>query len=159
MKFPHSKNHLGKALNGEAGVKNLTKKGVCFFWKNGSCIRGTDCRFRHSFDEELRKGDKDQTDPPEEAVEEEALRLWNWCKAKVLEFKDKPEAIPFLEPVDWVKLKLPLYPNIIKKPMDLSTVRGKLVRHEYSDIVEFNKDMELIWSNAKKFNRPSSDIF
>ena len=43
--------------------------------------------------------------------------------------------------------------------MDLSTVRGKLVRHEYSDIVEFNKDMELIWSNAKKFNRPSSDIF
>ena len=94
-----------------------------------------------------------------EAVEEEALRLWNWCKAKVLEFKDKPEAIPFLEPVDWVKLKLPLYPNIIKKPIDLRTIKRKLERHEYSDILEFNKDMKLIWSNAKKFNMPRSDIF
>ena len=32
-------------------------------------------------------------------------------------------------------------------------------RGEYPDIFAFNKDMKLVWSNAKKFNLPGSNIF
>ena len=70
-----------------------------------------------------------------------------------------PEAVRFLEPVAWRKLKLPLYPNVIKHPMDLGTISDKLDKSEYSDIFELNKDMKLVWSNAKKFNNPGSNIF
>ena len=61
-----------------------------------------------------------------------------------------PEAVRFLEPVDWEKLKLPLYPNIIENPLDLGTISRKLNNLEYSNIFEFDKDMNLVWSNAKK---------
>ena len=67
-----------------------------------------------------------------------------------------PEALEFLRAVDWRKLKLPLYPNLIKNPVDLGIISGKLARLEYGDIFEFNKEMELVWSNAKEFNKPGS---
>ena len=54
--------------------------------------------------------------------QKEAARLWDWCKDELWKIQRMPEASMFLEPVDWKKLKLPLYPNIIKKPMDLSTI-------------------------------------
>ena len=92
-------------------------------------------------------------------LQKEADRLWDWCKSQLQEFKEMPEAAKFLEPVAWRKLKLPLYPNIVKSPMDLGTISTKLDKHVYSDIFEFNKDMRLIWANAKKFNQPGSNIF
>ena len=59
----------------------------------------------------------------------------------------------------WEKLKLPLYPNIIKRPMDIGTIKSKLDQSEYSSIFQFDKDMRLVWSNAKKFNQPGSNIY
>ena len=29
----------------------------------------------------------------------------------------------------------------------------------YTDIFEFNKDVEMVWSNARKYNNPGSHIF
>ena len=89
----------------------------------------------------------------------EAERLWDWCKSRLREFMGMPEAVRFLEHVDWEKLKLPLYPKIIKNPLDLGTIRRKLDNLEYSNIFEFDKDMKLVWSNAKRFNQPGSTIF
>ncbi len=37
-----------------------------------------------------------------------------------------PNAYPFLEPVDWKELELLDYPQIIKNPMDLGTVKEQL---------------------------------
>ena len=71
----------------------------------------------------------------------------------------RPESGRFLESVDWRKLKLPMYPNIIKNPMDLGTISRKINNLQYSDIFEFNEDMVLIWSNAKKFYQPGSNTF
>ena len=85
--------------------------------------------------------------------------MWEWCKYILQDFRKMPQAVLFLEPVDWEKLRLPLYPKIIKNPMDLKTIKEKLDRNQYSNIFEFNQDMNLIWSNAKAFNRPGSDIF
>ena len=55
-----------------------------------------------------------------------------------------PEAVRFLEPVYWEKLKLPLYPNINKNPLDLGTIRRKLDNLEYSNTFKFNKHMKLV---------------
>ena len=86
-------------------------------------------------------------------------KVWEWCNYTLQEIQKMPEAVLFLEPVDWKKLQLPLYPNIIKNPMDLNTIKEKLDSNQYADIFEFDKDMKLVWSNAKVFNRPGSNIF
>ncbi|KAI0563584.1 Bromodomain containing protein [Gracilaria domingensis] len=54
----------------------------------------------------------------------------------------------FLEPVKGVAG----YLDIIKRPMDLSTVRSKLMASEYKSLGEFRKDLDLIWSNCLLFN-------
>jgi hypothetical protein len=40
-------------------------------------------------------------------------------------------AEPFLKPVEYVRLGLVDYPLVIRQPMDLETVRGKLRDHKY----------------------------
>ena len=45
---------------------------------------------------------------------------------KALEAKDNVEA--FMEPVDWKALQLPDYPEVVKFPMDLGTIRVRRVR-------------------------------
>ncbi|KAH7104698.1 Bromodomain-containing protein [Auriculariales sp. MPI-PUGE-AT-0066] len=61
-------------------------------------------------------------------------------------------ASPFYEPVDWQKLEIPSYPKIIKKPMDLTTMRRKLDRNEYDDAVQFFADFKLMIRNCFTFN-------
>jgi hypothetical protein len=52
------------------------------------------------------------------------------CRFLVDCFIDIPECGPFLEPVDWRGLGLTDYPTIVTTPMDLGTVRRKLVGEE-----------------------------
>ncbi|KII93450.1 hypothetical protein PLICRDRAFT_171203 [Plicaturopsis crispa FD-325 SS-3] len=66
-------------------------------------------------------------------------------------------ANPFYEPVDWVKLEIPAYPKIVKKPMDLSTMRKKLDNHEYASAQRFWDDFKLMIRNCFSFN-PSGTI-
>lgn len=44
------------------------------------------------------------------------------CLAVLKFVQSKPEASPFLEPVDWEFYGLTDYPEIIKTPMDLGTI-------------------------------------
>ena len=53
-------------------------------------------------------------------------RIWKRCGRALLDVSKRPEALGFLEPVDWVKLGIPLYPNIIKNRME------ELVRANWS---------------------------
>ena len=85
--------------------------------------------------------------------------MWNMCRRALADLPRKPQGKGFLQPVNWMKLRLPLYPNIIKKPMDLGTIKSKLDRAEYLSIFDFDKDMRLVWNNAKKFNMPGSNIY
>jgi hypothetical protein len=48
------------------------------------------------------------------------------CLGCLEEMEEKPEAEPFMIPVDWKGLNLPDYPKIVKKPMDLGTIRVSL---------------------------------
>jgi len=64
----------------------------------------------------------------------------------------------FYEPVDYKKLQLPDYPKIITHPMDMGTVRQKLVDGKYSDPMEVQKDMELMFHNCYRYNPPSNAV-
>lgn len=71
----------------------------------------------------------------------------------------KPDAGPFLEPVDWRGLELFDYPKIIEKMMDLGTVKRKLERHQYATAHECAQDIRLIWKNCLTYNADGSDFW
>jgi hypothetical protein len=61
-------------------------------------------------------------------------------------------AAPFLDPVDPVALNIPDYPEIVKEPMDLGTVRQKLADREYSTPSDMIADIRKIWENSLLYN-------
>jgi bromodomain-containing factor 1 len=60
--------------------------------------------------------------------------------------------------VDWVKLGIPDYPKIVKKPMDLSTMRSKLDGGAYSTAEKFRDDLKLIINNCFLYNPPGTPV-
>lgn len=62
----------------------------------------------------------------------------------------------FTHPVDPVALNIPTYFQIIKKPMDLATVRQKLDNGMYEKAKDFEEDVRLVFKNCYKFN-PEGD--
>lgn len=72
--------------------------------------------------------------------------------------KKHRDASPFLKPVDYVKLHVPDYPNIVTKPMDLLLVDSKLNAFQYGTVEEFVSDVRLIFSNCFKYNGPEAMI-
>uniref|UniRef100_A0A7N0U5L5 Bromo domain-containing protein n=1 Tax=Kalanchoe fedtschenkoi TaxID=63787 RepID=A0A7N0U5L5_KALFE len=63
----------------------------------------------------------------------------------------------FSEPVD--PEELPDYHEVIKHPMDFSTVRKKLDGGAYGNLEEFEDDVFLICSNAMQYNAPDTVYF
>ena len=66
---------------------------------------------------------------------------------------------PFLQPVDPVTWNAPTYFQVIKHPMDLSTIQQKLAAGDYKDAEEFVKDMCLMFNNCKRFNWESDPVY
>ncbi|XP_017265508.1 ATPase family AAA domain-containing protein 2 isoform X2 [Kryptolebias marmoratus] len=56
----------------------------------------------------------------------------------------------FTKPVDLDEV--PDYAEVIKKPMDLSTLLSKIDLHQYGTVQEFLVDVDLIWQNALEYN-------
>ncbi|EEB88092.1 hypothetical protein MPER_14275, partial [Moniliophthora perniciosa FA553] len=48
------------------------------------------------------------------------------------------------------------YLEEIRHPMDFGTMSEKLSRGQYSTVDEFRKDIELVFSNCRQFNPPST---
>ncbi|XP_072244856.1 bromodomain testis-specific protein [Leuresthes tenuis] len=67
-------------------------------------------------------------------------------------------AWPFYTPVDAVALGLHDYHDIIKQPMDLSTVRKKMDQREYAHAKEFAADVRLMFSNCYRYNPPAHEV-
>jgi len=74
------------------------------------------------------------------------------CAQVLLNLSKLPEAVEFLEPVDWKAQGIPDYPKKIKRPMDLGTIRRKLKDGLYLDPKKFEADAYLVFSNCKKYN-------
>ena len=64
-----------------------------------------------------------------------------------------PDAPPFPIPVDPVALQIPDYFDVVKEPMDLSTIKEKLNNGDYKDPWEFVDDVWLMFNNAWLYNR------
>ena len=66
-----------------------------------------------------------------------------------------PKSSAFREPVNAKALGIfPIYHQIIKKPMDLGTVRRKIDKGQYPSRAAVLRDINQIWTNAKTFNQP-----
>ncbi|XP_074077791.1 LOW QUALITY PROTEIN: bromodomain testis-specific protein [Macrotis lagotis] len=65
---------------------------------------------------------------------------------------------PFQQPVDAAKLKLPDYYSIIKKPMDLSTIKKRLEHKYYVKSSECIEDLKTMFNNCYLYNKPGDDI-
>ncbi|KAI9865606.1 MAG: hypothetical protein M1824_002347 [Vezdaea acicularis] len=76
----------------------------------------------------------------------------------VRNLKRTKDAPAFANPVDPVKLNIPTYPDIVKNPMDLSTMEQKLKNDQYSSVDDVVADIDLIVENAKKFNGPDHAV-
>ncbi|KAG2174404.1 hypothetical protein INT43_004427 [Umbelopsis isabellina] len=72
--------------------------------------------------------------------------------------KYKDINFPFLQPVDYVALKIPDYPTIIKHPMDLSTIEKKLNDGDYATPEEFEADIRLMFNNCYTYNPPALPV-
>lgn len=55
---------------------------------------------------------------------------------------------PFRDPVDPKAESVPDYFEKVKRPMDLSTIKGKMDRGEYQDEEAFLRDMRQIFENC-----------
>lgn len=74
-------------------------------------------------------------------------------------FSQEPEASAFRLPVDPESLQIPDYFQIIKKPMDMSCIKGKLDKGEYTDPWEFVDDVWQMFENAWVYNRKTSRVY
>ena len=93
-------------------------------------------------------------------IESVQMTFWQAEAKKVLgSLRKFPDADPFLLPVDWKGLGLKDYPQIVKVPMDLTTVATKLSNQQYSSIEEFVTDFKLIISNCQMYNADKSAVY
>ena len=51
------------------------------------------------------------------------------------------------------------YPQIVKKPMDLSTVKKNILKGKYQSYEDVFSDIQLVWGNCKTYNMSGSDIY
>lgn len=72
----------------------------------------------------------------------------------------KLEAVsfPFLQPVDPIEQGVPHYFNVIKEPMDLSTIQKKLNEGIYYNGDEFESDIRLMFRNSYVFNPEGTPV-
>ena len=83
----------------------------------------------------------------------------NFLKNNVIKSLLKHQnAWPFLKPVDTIKLGLPDYFKIIKKPMDLQTVKKRLDNVYYYCAQECKDDVNQMFSNCYMYNKPGEDV-
>ena len=59
----------------------------------------------------------------------------------------------YVDPVDPIKLNIPTYLLVVKRPMGLSTIEKKLGDEEYHSVAMVRQDFELMVSNHYSFQR------
>ncbi|XP_077335262.1 bromodomain-containing protein 3 isoform X3 [Lithobates pipiens] len=88
----------------------------------------------------------------------EHLKYCDSILKEMLSKKHAAYAWPFYKPVDAEALELHDYHDIIKHPMDLSTVKKKMDARDYQDAQAFAADIRLMFSNCYKYNPPDHEV-
>jgi bromodomain-containing factor 1 len=77
-------------------------------------------------------------------------RIRNTKKIKV--------SLAFKDPVDHIALNIPTYPEIVTRPMDLSTMENKLKENKYTYVREFMGDLDQMIVNSELFNNKQHPV-
>lgn len=73
------------------------------------------------------------------------------------EMQNHPSNWPFLQPVN--KAEVPDYYEVIKEPMDLSTMEVKLENDAYETMDDFIYDCKLIFNNCRQYNGENTTFY
>ena len=94
----------------------------------------------------------------------------------VLSIMSRRESAAFREPVDWKGLQVSWsdvstimgylmkyiqlfdYPDIVKHPMDLGTIKKRLEAGVYETTEDVANDIRLVWTNCMLYNRDGSEV-
>jgi len=113
----------------------------------------------------------DLTEEEVEALEKSHPGLCEWvrepretgwakqCAQLLSKLMKSREGPIFNQPVDWAALKIPDYPEVVKCPMDLGTVKARLGDGTYKDPAEFIADVRLVFRNAFVYNKPDTSVY
>ena len=93
--------------------------------------------------------------PTQEPQKTPQLRF---CLELLMRILNHKFATPFRVPVDPEALGLDDYFSVISEPMDLGTIRSRLIDHKYTDEQHFVRDVRLVFSNCIKYNSLQSDV-
>uniref|UniRef100_A0AAQ5ZIQ9 histone acetyltransferase n=1 Tax=Amphiprion ocellaris TaxID=80972 RepID=A0AAQ5ZIQ9_AMPOC len=81
-------------------------------------------------------------------------------------YRQDPESLPFRQPVDPMLLGIPVgitealdYFDIVKNPIDLSTIKRKLDTGQYQEPWQYVDDVWLMFNNAWLYNRKTSRVY
>nr|XP_057905325.1 CREB binding protein b isoform X2 [Doryrhamphus excisus] len=74
-------------------------------------------------------------------------------------YRQDPESLPFRQPVDPLLLDIPDYFDIVKNPIDLSTIKRKLDTGQYQEPWQYVDDVWLMFNNAWLYNRKTSRVY
>lgn len=84
---------------------------------------------------------------------------FNYLRGVTEKLLESPLSYAFANPIDPNEDWAPAYFEVIKHPMDISTVLKKLNARKYSSPKEWYADISLIWDNAVTFNGKQSFLY
>ncbi|XP_054712195.1 LOW QUALITY PROTEIN: protein polybromo-1-like [Uloborus diversus] len=106
--------------------------------------------------DESRDGDDGNESGPEDADNNPQWLLYETVKNYI-----NPQGYQLSEPF-WTLPNRRSYPDYykeIKQPMSLFKIRTKVKTKQYTSLVDVVDDMNLMFENARKYNRPDSKLF
>uniref|UniRef100_A0A667YQK1 histone acetyltransferase n=1 Tax=Myripristis murdjan TaxID=586833 RepID=A0A667YQK1_9TELE len=109
-------------------------------------------------EEESGAGSTATTSPAQNLFKPEELRQALMPTLEAL-YKQDPESLPFRQPVDPMLLGIPDYFDIVKNPIDLSTIKRKLDTGQYQEPWQYVDDVWLMFNNAWLYNRKTSRVY
>ncbi|XP_021295122.1 transcription factor GTE9 isoform X2 [Herrania umbratica] len=133
---------FGQQLSSSFNGKKTSSAGI-LKGTSGSYKRGAEGVIVDSRPEKRRKMDRSMTQQ---------------CSALLKALMKHPAGWVFNQPVDPEALGIPDYFSIVKNPMDLGTIKSKLVKNTYLGIEEFVADIKLTFSNAMLYNPASNNV-
>lgn len=85
--------------------------------------------------------------------------LMKMCRQALTKLMKHKNSWVFNKPVDAAAMGLHDYHQIIKRPMDLGTVKSNFAKNLYSSPVDFAADVRLTFNNAMLYNPKFDDVY
>ena len=143
----------GGGEGGGEGEENLNKGGV----KGGKGRKGRKGKGKGKVKARTGEDGEGTTPSAEGAVAKPPMALGKVTTTLLNHLVRHDQYSVFYEPVD--PLLVPDYLSVVKHPMDFLTIRGKLETESYGTFAAFLADLDLVFENAKLYNKPHTIFY